>query len=178
MTTLHSFNPGNPAALRLSSSCCRPFSGSKLSALPSVKASLSADSYSGPTAGSDRCPSRPLLTKQPLRDSGSSDSGHRTLALNGLYSSRRYVQGENNYFWWESCGKRRLPVDVLGKGVTKVRLRKRVHGELHGKRCKYARLFTTEAQRHAENQEIKILLCASVVNRSRITRGRNPRAIP
>lgn len=156
MTTLHSFNPGNPAALRLSSSCCRPFSGSELSVLPSVKASLSADPYSGPTAGPDRCPSHPLLTKRPLRDSGSSDSGHRTLALNGLYSSPRYVQGENNYFWWESCGKERLPVDVLGKEVTKVRLRMEDSRGLHGKRCKYARLFTTEAQRPRKDQKPKL----------------------
>ena len=113
--TLHSFSSGNPAALRLSSSCCRPFSGSDLSALPSVRASLSTHPYSGPTAGSDRRPSHPLLTKQLLRDPGSSDSGHRTLALMGLYSSPGYVQAKNACFWWEICGNCGLPVDVIGK---------------------------------------------------------------
>lgn len=113
--TLCSFDSDNPAALRLSSSCCRPFSVSGLSAVPSVRTSLSAHPYSGPTAGPNRCHPHPLLTQQLLSDSGSSDSGHRTLALNGLYSSQNSVPGENTYFWWESCGYRGLLVDGIGK---------------------------------------------------------------
>ena len=83
--------------------------------MPSVRTSLSAHPYSGPTAGLNRCHPHPLLTQQLLSDSGSSDSGHRTLALNGLYSCQKYVQGENTYFWWENCGKHGVLVDGIGK---------------------------------------------------------------
>jgi hypothetical protein len=71
----------------------------------------------------------------------------------GLYSSPGYVQAKNACFWWESCGYCGLPVDVIGKAGDFWGLPAPAKKTCINLGAKMKRRFTTEAQRHGENQD-------------------------